>query len=174
MDGLPEFLFGGWRPLLRILVVGAPAFAGLLLLLRASGKHSLTKSNAYGFVVTVALGSTLSSGVISGDVSLAEGLAAVGLLLGLQHGLSLLNSRTRWAARLFTNEPRVVLLNGGMVQEALREERVNESEVRAAVRSSGVASLEEVALVVLETDGSFSVIRSVNGGRSALSGVRGA
>ena len=47
-------------------------------------------------------------------------------------------------------------------------------EVRAAVRSQGVASLAEVDAVVLETDGTFSVLRSVEpGAASALANVAG-
>ncbi len=46
-------------------------------------------------------------------------------------------------------------------------------EVRAAIRSQGILSLEEVAVVVLETDGSVSVMRrSGQQPASALQDVR--
>jgi uncharacterized membrane protein YcaP (DUF421 family) len=46
---------------------------------------------------------------------------------------------------------------------------VSEEEVPAAVRSQGVAAVDEVEAVVLETDGSFSVVSSGgSGGRSTL------
>jgi uncharacterized membrane protein YcaP (DUF421 family) len=49
---------------------------------------------------------------------------------------------------------------------------VTEEEVRAALRARGVASLEEAGAVVLETDGSFSVLKSVGeGGASTLANV---
>ena len=52
--------------------------------------------------------------------------------------------------------------------------RVTQDEVRAAVRAAGLASLGEAEAVVLETDGSFSVIRRGEGSsRSSLDGVRG-
>lgn len=43
---------------------------------------------------------------------------------------------------------------------ALRRARVTESEVRAAARSAGVADMALISVVVLETDGSFSIIQS--------------
>ncbi len=48
--------FDSWYDLLRILVVGVLAYAGLVLLLRTTGKRTLSKMNAFDLVVTVALG----------------------------------------------------------------------------------------------------------------------
>ena len=54
----------------------------------------------------------------------------------------------------------------------MRQSRVTEGEIRAAVRSQGVASLKDVEAVVLETDGSFSVVRRGNGqSGSSLDGI---
>jgi hypothetical protein len=44
--------------------------------------------------------------------------------------------------------------------------------VAAAVRKEGFASFEDVACVVLETDGTFSVLERL-GDRTALGGVEG-
>jgi uncharacterized membrane protein YcaP (DUF421 family) len=54
------------------------------------------------------------------------------------------------------------------------QQRVTEGEVLQALRSQGIASVEQADAVVLETDGSFSVIaRSEEGGpASALRDVR--
>ena len=54
----------------------------------------------------------------------------------------------------------------------MKSQRVTESEIRAAVHAVGIASLEDIEAVVLETDGSFSVIRpSPQTSRSALADV---
>ena len=44
--------------------------------------------------------------------------------------------------------------------------------MRAAVRAAGIGSLKEVQAVVLETDGSFSVVRNGEEGNSSLTGIR--
>lgn len=48
-----------------------------------------------------------------------------------------------------------------MLDEALRRERVTREEIHAAVRANGYVAVEDVEAVVLETDGSFSVMGSV-------------
>jgi uncharacterized membrane protein YcaP (DUF421 family) len=55
-------------------------------------------------------------------------------------------------------EPTALLHGGRLLHEKLRRERVVEEEVLQAVRSAGHASLARVRAVVLETDGSFSVV----------------
>src|SRR5690606_10482751 len=138
------------------------------------GKRTLSKMNAFDFVVTVALGSTLATVLLAKDVALAEGALAFALLIGLQFAVTWSSVRVRWARRLATGEPLMLLYRGEFLPAALRDARVTEDEVRAAVRSAGLEFLSKVHAVVLETDGSFSIVRSgQGGGGSSLAGVQG-
>ncbi|MBM0275195.1 DUF421 domain-containing protein [Micromonospora tarensis] len=80
--------------LLRLLVIAAIVYPALVLILRLSGKRTLSKLNAFDFVVTVALGSTLATILLSRDVSLLEGILALALLVTLQYVVALL--AVRW------------------------------------------------------------------------------
>jgi uncharacterized membrane protein YcaP (DUF421 family) len=168
-----SFFFAGWRSIARILLVGAPAYLILLALLHFVGKHSLAKTNAYGLVVTVALGSALASAVLTKQVTLADGVVAITLLLGLQYLLATMISRWRWAHGLFTQRPALLVRDGRLLEDALKRERVTEAEVLAALRQSGIDSIEHIGAVILEADGSFSVIRAVGPSPSALKDVKG-
>lgn len=169
-----SFFFAGWRSVARIILVGAPAYLLLLALLHFAGKHSLAKTNAYGLVVTVALGSALASAVLTKEVTLTDGVVAVALLLGLQYLLSVLVSRWSWASGFLTQRPVLLVRDGRLLESVLRREHVTESEILAAIRQSGMDSIEGVGAVVLEADGSFSVIRTVGRSASALEDVKGA
>ena len=48
----------------------------LVIFLRLSGKRTLSKMNAFDLVVTVALGSTLATVLLTKDVALADGALA--------------------------------------------------------------------------------------------------
>ena len=164
--------FQGWGDLIRTLLVGIRAYGALVALLRFSGKRTLSKMNAFDLVVTVALGSTLATVLLSEDVSLAEGIVALSVLIGMQFAIAWLSVRSRRVNRLIKSEPRVLVLRGRALADSLREERVVEEEVLAALREQGIASLDGVEAVILETDGSFSVVhRSVGGDVRALHGV---
>ena len=80
--------FDDWGGLVRVAVVGLLAYIGLVLLLRISGKRTLSKMNAFDLVVTVALGSTLATILLSSAVALAEGLLAFVVLISLQFAVT--------------------------------------------------------------------------------------
>lgn len=150
--------FDNWEGLVRVVVVGVLAYAALILLLRTSGKRTLSKMNAFDLVVTVALGSTLATILLTEDVALAEGVLGFAVLIGLQFAISWLSARSRRVMRLVKAEPVLLLHQGHLLDGNMKRERVAEAEVEAAVRAHGHHRLEDVAAVVLETDGRFSVI----------------
>lgn len=164
--------FDDWTGLLRVVVVGILAYAALVVLLRVTGKRTLSKMNAFDFVVTVALGSTLATVLLSRDVALAEGVLAFALLILLQLVVAWASARWPGFRRLVKAEPRLLLHKGQMLRGAMLAERVAPEEVLAAVRASGHAGLEQVEAVVLETDGSFSVVPRAGDSASALGNVR--
>jgi len=63
------------------------------VVLRVSGKRTLAKLNAFDFVVTVALGSTLATILLNSTVSWAEGAVALAVLAGLQFLVAVVASR---------------------------------------------------------------------------------
>ena len=166
-------IFSGWSPIGRTLVVGALAYVALVLALRISGKRTLSKMNAFDFVVTIAIGSTLATILLSRQVALVQGLAAFAVLIGMQYLVAWTSTRSAAVSRLVKSEPRLILHRGRPLPAAMREERIVEEELRAAVRERGLAGIERAEAVVLETDGTFTVIEDVDGRDTALTGVSG-
>ena len=62
------------------------------------------------------------------------------------------------------SQPRLLYYRGQFLDDALRAERVAQSEVAAAIRQRGSGSLNEVAAVVLETSGEFAIITAAGDG----------
>ena len=155
---IPVMLFNNWQALLRVFIVSILAYAAVLLLLRVSGKRTLSKMNAFDLVVTVALGSTLANVILSKQTALAEGVLALAMLIFLQYGVAWLV--LRWGAfeRVVKSQPQLLFYRGRFLHDAMRSERMTEGEVLAAIRNQGFASSEDVEAVVLETDASLSVL----------------
>ncbi|HEX2138374.1 MAG TPA: YetF domain-containing protein [Woeseiaceae bacterium] len=171
---MDQLFFGGWGDLLRTLLIGVLAYILLVVFLRLTGRRTLSKMNAFDLVVTVALGSTLATILLNKDVALAEGALAFALLIGMQFVVTWSSVRAGWVRRLVTGEPQLLLYRGAFLPEAMQGARVTRDEVRAAVRAAGFPELAGAEAVVLETDGSFSVVRHGDGaGASSLAGVRG-
>lgn len=153
-------LFDDWYGLARVLIAGTAAYVALIALLLVSGKRTLSKMNAFDFVITVAIGSTLATILLSRDVALLEGIVALALLILLQFVITWLSVRFSAFKHLVKAEPRLLYHHGHFLWSAMKKERITEEEIRQAVRTQGMAALEQAEAVVLETDGNFSVIRT--------------
>ncbi|HEU0012118.1 MAG TPA: YetF domain-containing protein [Longimicrobium sp.] len=162
--------YDGWTGPPRTLVVGVLAYTALVALLRVSGKRTLGKWNAFDLVVTVAFGSTLSTALLSRGTSLFQVVCAFAVLVGLQFTVTWLSVRSPRVSKAVKSSPALLLHRGVFLDHALRRERVSEAEVRAAIRASGIAAMEDVHAVVLETDGTLSVI--ADGGAASATVLR--
>lgn len=161
--------FDSWAQVGRVALVGAATYGALVLLLRMSGKRTLAKLNAFDLVVTVALGSTLASVLLDTKVSWSEGVVALGVLVLLQLVVALAATWLPGARDVVTSRPQALMLDGELDERVARRARVTPAELRQAVRSSGQGDLAGVAAVVLETDGTLSVVpRTSAGDLSAL------
>jgi uncharacterized membrane protein YcaP (DUF421 family) len=170
-EGLLAMFFDTWSGLLRVVVVGPLAYLALVLFLRISGKRTLTKLNAFDLVVTVALGSTLSSIVLTKSVALLEGILALATLIALQYAVTWSSVRSPWVEALIKAEPTLLSHRGVLVEGAMRRQRMTRDDVLSALRSEGLDDLSQAAAVVLETDGSISVLKSLSDRNDGLTGV---
>lgn len=153
---IQAMLFQNWSGIVRTILVGVLAYATLVLFLRISGKRTLAKLNAFDLVVTVALGSTLSAITLQESIALAEGAAALALLIFLQFAVTFWSVRSKSFAKLIRSEPTLLARSGQFCHEALKRERVTEDEALGAIRSSGGSAVSDVEFLVLESDGTIS------------------
>lgn len=156
---LPDGTFySGGGSIVRVAVVGVLAYTALVVFLRITGKRTLSKMNAFDFVVTVALGSTLATIILSKDIALAEGVLALALLVLVQYAVTWTSVRFKRFESWVKSEPCLLFHDGAFLEDAMRRERVTRDEVLAAMRQAGHNDPVQVSSVVLETDSSISVI----------------
>jgi uncharacterized membrane protein YcaP (DUF421 family) len=162
--------FDTWYALVRVVVASLVAYAALVGFLRISGKRTLAKLNAFDLVVTVALGSTLANIALSPDVAIVEGILALGMFVVLQFVVAWLSVRAAPVQRLLKSQPVVVVRDGRLLEEVLVAHRLSTSDVHQAIRSSGLGDPELAGAVVLESDGTLSVVpaEKIGSGRSLV------
>ena len=163
--------FDSWAGIGRILMTGVLAYAVLIVMLRISGKRTLSKFNAFDFIVTICLGSMLSSIIITKWVPLMEGVVALALLIGLQFAITWMSVRSSAFKNLIQAEPTLLLHKGEILQVAMRRQRMTRDDLLAAIRAGGSGDLSEIDAVTLETDVSLSVVRNVPRTGSSLSNI---
>lgn len=153
-------LFDEWESIVRLLVFGTTAYVCIIVMLRLSGSRTLAKMHAYDLVVTIAFGSVLSSIMLDSSVSLSTGIVALLLLVVLQYMVAKMAVLFPSWSRLVTCQPVLLAWNGQEITSAMTAQRVTSDDLRAALRQRGYASLDQVSAVVIEADGSLSIIDS--------------
>jgi uncharacterized membrane protein YcaP (DUF421 family) len=157
-----RLFFDSWESIIRTLVITVLAYLLLVFLLRVSGKRTLSKMNAFDFIVTIALGSTLATVILNKSVALADGILAFFLLIVLQYIMTYMEARSKNISNLIKATPSLLVYKGRMLKATMLEERVNEDEIHAVVRKSGLASMQDVGAVILETDGTLTLIHNID------------
>ncbi len=150
--------FSSWQTLLRILIVGPLVYAALVVMLRLSGKRTLTQLNAFDFVVTVAFGSTLANTILNTNVALVDGIVALFILICLQLIVAWTTVRLNWSRLVVKSEPCLLVSKGTFLDAVMKGERIRREEILQAIRSQGIASVDDVEFVILETNGKMSVV----------------
>lgn len=153
--------FNDWNSLLRTLALTSLAYVAMVFILRASGKRTLSKMNAFDFIVTIALGSSLASIALNKSIVLADGILAIILFIGFQFLLTWLSVRIKFVKRLITSSPALVFYKGHFLPKAMKKERLTVEDVYSAGRQKGLSSLEEVEMIILETTGEITIIKKL-------------
>jgi uncharacterized membrane protein YcaP (DUF421 family) len=155
---MDNIFFDNWESIIRTISLTILGYISMVLLLRVSGKRTLSKMNAFDFVITVALGSSLATLSLSKDVTLADGFTAFALLMLLQFLFTHLSVRYKKFRSLITNDPTLLFYNGAFLHESMKQQRITEEEIYSSSRLKGVASLDHIEAIIMETTGELSII----------------
>lgn len=156
---MEKVFFDGWPSLFRTAIIGVFAYLSLVLLLRVSGKRTLSKMNAFDLIVTVALGSTLATVLLNKSVSLADGILAFALLIFLQFAITWFSVRSTRVSKWVKAQPTLLFYRGQFLLSVMKAERITREELLAALREKGITDSSQVEAIVLETEGSLSVLK---------------
>jgi len=158
---MEKVFFNDWYSIIRIIIITAIAYPALITILRISGKRTLSKMNAFDLIVTIALGSTFATVILNKNVSLSEGILTFGLLILFQYIITFLSSRKKSVSQLVKSSPTLMAYKGQLLKKNMLKERIDEDEIWAVIRQNGLSSLSETDAIVLETDGSLSLIKHI-------------
>lgn len=150
--------FDTWDSVLRVIITVLVMYPILILLLRLSGKRSLSKLNMFDFVITVALGSIFAAVLIYESITVADAVASTVLLLLAQALISRLSIEWSFVEDVIKPDPTMIFFEGEFLEDAMKSVRVTKAEIYAEVRQAGIPCMNEVYAVVLETNGVISVL----------------
>jgi len=139
-------------------------YFALLVVLRLSGKRSLAQITTFDFVLILIIGETTQQALIGDDHSITTALLLILTLVGVDLLLSMLQLRLPRLDRWLDGTPLVILEEGRLLRDRMRQSRVDEGEILMAARERhGLQRLDEIQYAVLERSGGISIIPKRSG-----------
>jgi uncharacterized membrane protein YcaP (DUF421 family) len=152
-------MYPGGVVLLQILARTAAIYMLVLLGVRLSGKREVGQMTPFDLTLLLLLSNAVQNAMTGPDTSLAGGAAAAATLLGMNYTVAELSGMNRRFRKLVQGSPSLLVHDGNVLEVHMAREHVSMDELMRAIREHGIGSLREVALAVLEVDGSISVLK---------------
>lgn len=131
----------------------------VLIGIRLTGKREVGQMTPFDLTLLLLLSNSVQNAMTGPDTSLLGGVVAAGILLILNYVLAEVSGINRRFRSVIQGSPTLLIHNGQLITAHCAKEHVSPDEVQRALREHGVASTAEVALAVLEVDGSISVLK---------------
>ena len=156
MNGM---FFPGGQVLLQIVLRTGVIDLLVLIGVRLSGKREVGQMTPFDLTLLLLLSNSVQNAMTGPDTSLLGGAAAACTLLVLNYSVAAVSGSNRRLRRLIEGEPSLLVHDGKIIESHMARERVSMDELHRAMREHGINSCEQVALAVLEVDGSISCLK---------------
>ena len=141
---------------MEIVVRALVVYAFLWMVTRAVGRSTLGELSTFELLLYVTMGDLVQQGVTQQDYSVTAGLLAVSTFALLTVGLSWLQWRLPRTRPLITGRPLLVFGDGGLLEDAMKSQRLSVADFLVSAREQGIRQTDEIEYAVLEADGRLS------------------
>nr|WP_300001706.1 YetF domain-containing protein [Tissierella sp.] len=150
--------FKSFDSLKEIIIMSVLVYFSIIIILRISGKRTLSSLNAFDFVVTVTIGSIGATTILSSDTSFLDGLSAIIALVLLQYIAAKLDANFKFVSKILKSDPTLVYYDGEYLDKNMKKMRITEEDILQQIRVESGTLIENVGAVILESNGKLSVI----------------
>jgi uncharacterized membrane protein YcaP (DUF421 family) len=144
-------------PWSEFIVRGVVVYVFLIVLLRVTGKRQVGQLAPFDLVLLLVLSNAVQNSMNGGDNSLVGGLISATTLVALNYVVGALTYRSKTLEALIEGRPQLLIHNGRLFEEVMRNAKLTHHELNAALRRGGCACVDDVHTAILENNGSISV-----------------
>ncbi|QJE01231.1 DUF421 domain-containing protein [Massilia forsythiae] len=137
---------------------GTMVYLALLLMVRLSGKRTVSQLSPFDLLVVMLLSEAVSNGLSGGDDSVSGGLIIAATLIVLNASIGLLSARSRKMESLLQGEAVLLGRDGVFFDKVMQRNRVGEADIEQALREADCAR-HQMQCAFLEAGGSITVLK---------------
>ena len=152
-------MFPGTHVLIEVVLRTVVVYFVVLLGVRLSGKREVGQMTPFDLTLLLLISNSVQNAMTGPDNSLMGGVAAALTLLLLNYVVADLSGTNRRFRKLIQGQPSLLIHDGQVITAHMSKEHVSMDELERALREHGISSYKDVALGVLEVDGSISYLK---------------
>ena len=152
-------MFPGTHVLVQIVLRTSVVYGVVLLGVRLSGKREVGQMTPFDLTLLLLISNSVQNAMTGPDNSLIGGVVAALTLLLLNYLVADLSGTNRRFRKLIQGQPSLLIHDGQIMTAHMSKEHVSMDELERALREHGINSYHDVALGVLEVDGSISCLK---------------
>ena len=145
--------------LIEICMRTAAIYIVVLAGVRLSGKREVGQMTPFDLTLLLLLSNAVQNAMTGPDTSLLGGVVAASTLLLLNYLIAEVSGGNRRFRKFVQGQPSLLVHDGEVIASHMAKEHVSMDELQRAMREHGVASFHDLALAVLEVDGSISCLK---------------
>jgi uncharacterized membrane protein YcaP (DUF421 family) len=149
----------GWHVGLQIALRTGVIYPVVLIGVRLSGKREVGQMTPFDLTLLLLISNSVQNAMTGPDTSLIGGVVAASTLLLLNYLVGVFSGNSRGFRRVVEGEPSLLIHDGRAILPHMDKEHVSMDELHRALREHGIANVCDVALAVLEVDGSISCMK---------------
>ena len=145
--------------MLQIALRTAVIYLVVLIGVRLSGKREVGQMTPFDLTLLLLISNSVQNAMTGPDTSLIGGVVAASTFLLLNYLVGTLSGSSRGFRRVVEGQPSLLVHDGKIIDSHMTKEHVSLDELHRALREHGIAQCSDVALAVLEVDGSISCLK---------------
>jgi uncharacterized membrane protein YcaP (DUF421 family) len=152
-------MYPGAHVLIEIVLRTAVIYVVVLLGMRLSGKREVGQMTPFDLTLLLLISNAVQNAMTGSDTSLVGGIVAAATLLIVNYFVAEVSGGNRRFRKLVQGQPSLLIHDGQVISAHMAKEHVSMDELERALREHGISSYHDVALAVLEVDGSISCLK---------------
>jgi len=149
----------GGHVLIAVILRTAVIYIVVLTGVRLSGKREVGQMTPFDLTLLLLISNAVQNAMTGPDTSLLGGVAAAATLLLLNYLVAEVSGGNRRFRKFVQGQPSLLVHDGQVISSHMAKEHVSMDELQRALREHGISSCKDVALAVLEVDGSISCLK---------------
>jgi uncharacterized membrane protein YcaP (DUF421 family) len=133
-------------------------YAFVVIAMRLMGKRQIGQLQPFELVIAIMISDLAAVPMQNTGIPLISGIIPILTLLVCQVTLSIINLKSVRARGIISGRPTILIRNGEIDEEALKQELYTLTDLLEQLRINNVPNIKDVEFAVLETNGEVSVI----------------